>query len=83
MSNFVDKYIKTLENYEAFDVLKRFIIYMIENYDEKSEYEILETLRHLKHQAGTNESFCSNEQKSKVLEIYKQDHSQALLLEIL
>lgn len=83
MSNFADKHIKTLESYEAFDILKQFIVYMIENYDEKSEYEIVETLRYLKYQANTNESFYSNEQKAKILEIYKEEHSQIALPEIL
>lgn len=83
MSNFADKHIKTLKSYEAFDALKQFIYYMIENYDKNLEYEIVETLRYLKYQADTNESFYSNEQKSKILEIYKQDHSQISLLEIL
>lgn len=83
MSDFADKHIKNLESYEAFDILKQFVVYMIENYDEKSEYEIIETLRYLKYQANTNESFYSNEQKSKILETYKQEHSQVSLLEIL
>ncbi|MCL1624292.1 hypothetical protein M2R47_08600 [Moraxella sp. Tifton1] len=68
MSNFADQHIKTLESHEAFDILKQFVVYMIENYDEKSEYEIVETLRYLKYQASTNESFCSNEQKDKILD---------------
>lgn len=36
---------------------------MIEKYDEKSEYEIIETLRYLKYQANTNEKFYSDVQK--------------------
>lgn len=35
MSNFADKHIKILESYEAFDILKQFVDYMIEEYDEK------------------------------------------------
>lgn len=83
MSNFADKYIKALESHEAFDILKQFIGYMIENYDEKSEYEIIETLRYLKYQANTNEYFYSNEQKATILEMCRQEHSQVSLTEIL
>ncbi|HFA1057109.1 TPA: hypothetical protein WLF80_002165 [Neisseria gonorrhoeae] len=36
MSNFADKHIKILESYEAFDILKQFVDYMIEEHDEKS-----------------------------------------------
>lgn len=83
MSNFADKHIKTLKSHEAFDILKQFIGYMIENYDEKSEYEMIETLRYLKYQANTNEHFYSNEQKATILEMYRQEHSQVSLTEIL
>lgn len=83
MSNFADKHIKNLVSYEAFDILKQFIVYMIENYNEKLEYEIVETLRYLKYQASTNEVFCNDEQKAKILEIYKQEYSQVSLYEIL
>lgn len=85
MSNFADKYIKTLKSYEAFDILKQFTVYMIENYDEKSEYEyeIVETLRSLKYQADTNEKFCSNDDKNKILKLYQQEYSQEILLKIL
>ncbi|SUA20914.1 Uncharacterised protein [Neisseria gonorrhoeae] len=34
MSNFADKHIKILESYEAFDILKQFVDYMIEEHDE-------------------------------------------------
>lgn len=83
MSNFIDKHVKILESYEAFDILKQFIVYMIENYDEKSEYEIVETLRYLKYQSNTNEKFYSNNERNIILELYKQEHSQNLLHEIL
>lgn len=83
MVKFVDKYIKTLETYEAFDALKQFIVYMIENYDEEFEYEILEILRYLKYQADTNEHFYTDEQKDKVLELYKDEYSQEILAEVL
>ncbi|EMS1841988.1 hypothetical protein BOD45_002153, partial [Neisseria gonorrhoeae] len=32
MSNFADKHIKILESYEAFDILKQFVDYMIEEH---------------------------------------------------
>lgn len=83
MSNFADKYIKTLKSYEAFDILKQFTVYMIENYDEKSEYEIVETLQYLKYQANTNEEFYSDDDKNTILKLYQQEHSQNLLHRIL
>lgn len=82
MSNFADRHIKTLESYEAFDILKQFVVFMIERYDEKSEYEIIEILRYLKYQANTNEEFYSNTQKQKIVELYKQENSQNILNEI-
>lgn len=82
MSNFADRYIKILESYKAFDILKQFITYMIEKYDEKSEYEIIETLRYLKYQANTNENFYSDAQKQKIVGLYKQENSQNILSEI-
>ncbi|RQJ91356.1 hypothetical protein [Neisseria meningitidis] len=82
MSNFADKHIKILESYEAFDILKQFVDYMIEEYDEKTEYEIMEILRQLKYQADTNEKFYTNTQKQKIVELYKQEISQDILNEI-
>nr|MBG8992597.1 hypothetical protein [Neisseria meningitidis] len=82
MSNFADKHIKILESYETFDILKQFVDYMIEEYDEKSEYEIMEILRQLKYQADTNEKFYTNTQKQKIVELYKQEISQDILNEI-
>ncbi|WP_260224822.1 hypothetical protein, partial [Neisseria meningitidis] len=73
---------KILESYEAFDILKQFVDYMIEEYDEKSEYEIMEILRQLKYQADTNEKFYTNTQKQKIVELYKQEISQDILNEI-
>lgn len=55
---------------------------MIEEYDEKSEYEIMEILRQLKYQADTNEKFYTNTQKQKIVELYKQEISQDILNEI-
>lgn len=83
MSKFVDENIKVLESYEAFDILKNFINYMIEHYDSNSEYEIVESLRYLKLQSNTNEIFYTNEQKNKILALYKQEYSQNALQEIL
>ncbi|VEG13089.1 hypothetical protein [Moraxella cuniculi] len=83
MSNFVDEHIKVLESYEAFNILKQFITYMIEKYDENSEYEIVEALRYLKLQSNTSEQFYSDEQKGKILELYQQEHSKMSLPEIL
>ncbi|HFC7618076.1 TPA: hypothetical protein ACFOV1_002027, partial [Neisseria meningitidis] len=74
--------IKILESYETFDILKQFVDYMIEEYDEKSEYEIMEILRQLKYQADTNEKFYTNTQKQKIVELYKQEISQDILNEI-
>lgn len=65
MSKFVDENIKVLESYEAFDILKAFISYMIEHYDSHSEYEIVEALRYLKLQSDTNQIFYNDEQKIK------------------
>ncbi|HGG7780233.1 TPA: hypothetical protein ACJJC2_001971, partial [Neisseria meningitidis] len=75
-------HIKILESYETFDILKQFVDYMIEEYDEKSEYEIMEILRQLKYQADTNEKFYTNTQKQKIVELYKQEISQDILNEI-
>lgn len=82
MSKFVDENIKILSSNEAFEILKSFTIYMIENYDPCSEYEIMETLRYLKIQANTNEKFCTKKQKSKIFSLYRQNYSQRVLFEI-
>lgn len=83
MADFIEKHIKTLKSYEAFDILKDFVDYMIEEYDSRSEYEIIEALRYLKLQAGTAEKFYSNEQKAKIIELYQKDYSQNALAELL
>lgn len=80
MSNFVKKHINTLDSYEAFIILKQFIHYMINNYDEQSEYEIIETLRHLKLQSNTNEIFYNDKQKAKILALYQKEYSQIYCL---
>lgn len=82
MSSFVDKSIKTLTSYEAFDVLKQFAPFMIDNFNQQSEYEMIETLRYLKYQSDTNEKFYNDAQKHILLALYKTQHSQNLLSEI-
>lgn len=82
ISDFADENIKKLEQYEAYDILKLYVPYMIEKYNQNFEYEILEIFRYLKYQVNSNEIFLNDEQKNKIFELYQQDYSKIILREL-
>lgn len=82
IADFAQKYIKPLECWQAFCILKWFTNYMIDQYNEKFEYEMVEIFRHLKNQTETNECFYSQTQKKRILELYKEEYCQEVVNQV-
>lgn len=71
LCDFIDENIKILSTYQAFDILKSYVPYLINMHH--CDYEVLNILFALKNQANTNERFYTDEQRHLILTIYHQD----------